>query len=109
MFILKRIKEINNATIGELYKDDKFVCYTLEDKTRPEKIKHETAIPAGDYSIIVNQSPRFKKRLPLLLNVPNFTGIRIHAGNYADNEKFLKNVLSNQNILTESKIRINVI
>lgn len=79
--LLKRIKEINNATLGELYINNKFVCYTLEDRVRSEKIKHETAIPSGTYNLIINQSVRFKKKLPLLLNVPNFTGIRIHAGN----------------------------
>ena len=28
-------------------------------------------------------SPRFEKKLPEILNVPGFTGVRIHAGNTA--------------------------
>ena len=42
---------------------------------------NETAIPAGTYEVIVNVSVKFKRTLPLLLNVPHFTGIRIHRGN----------------------------
>jgi len=75
------------CTIGSLYIDDKFECYILEDYDRlrfGQKKKYgETAIPAGTYEIVINYSPRFKKKLPLLKNVPGFTGIRIHAGNTA--------------------------
>ena len=68
-------------TIGKLYIDDIFECFTLEDIIRDVKIKGETAIPYGKYKVIINQSIRFKRALPLLLNVPNFEGIRIHTGN----------------------------
>jgi hypothetical protein len=69
------------STIGELHVDGKFECFTLEDAVRPVKIKGVTAIPAGVYEVVVNFSERFKRPLPLLLNVPNFDGVRIHAGN----------------------------
>jgi hypothetical protein len=78
---LKRKIEVNNAVIGQLFIDGKFVCYTLEDKIRDVKIKHETCIPPGKYPIVMTMSQRFKMVLPLLQNVPNFTSIRIHAGN----------------------------
>lgn len=69
-------------TIGELYIDGKYFCDTLEDVVRKgPKVMHETAIPAGTYEVILNMSPRFKKVLPRLLNVPEFDGILIHAGN----------------------------
>ncbi len=71
------------STIGKLYVDDQFECYTLEDKVRPVKIKGETAIPAGRYEVIINFSQRFGRMLPLFLNVPNFEGVRIHPGNTA--------------------------
>ena len=69
------------STIGELHVDGKFECFTLEDAVRPVKIKGLTAIPAGVYEVVVNFSQRFQRPLPLLLNVPNFDGVRLHAGN----------------------------
>lgn len=72
-----------NSTIGKLYVDDQFECYTLEDKVRPVKIKGKTAIPAARYEVIINHSQRFNRQLPLLLNVPDFVGVRIHPGNTA--------------------------
>lgn len=78
---LKRIFKGNQYTIGKLYIDGEYFCDTLEDVVRPEKIKNETAIPAGTYDVILNMSNRFKKILPLLLRVPNYEGVRIHSGN----------------------------
>ena len=78
---VKRLHRTQNSTIGELTIDGKFECYTLEDTERDIKIKGETAIPKGTYKVIINQSNRFKKLLPLLINVPNFEGVRIHPGN----------------------------
>ncbi|MEM7013391.1 MAG: DUF5675 family protein [Verrucomicrobiota bacterium] len=80
---LKRKIYTTESTIGELSVDGKFQCYILEDAVRPEKIKGETAIPAGSYGIIVTQSPRFGRLLPLLEDVPNYEGVRIHPGNTA--------------------------
>ena len=78
---IKRLYKSENSTIGEMTVDGKWECYTLEDKEREVKIKSETAIPKGTYKVIINKSNRFKKLLPLLLNVPNFEGVRIHPGN----------------------------
>jgi hypothetical protein len=78
---VKRLHKTENSTIGELLIDGVWECYTLEDKERDVKIKNETAIPKGTYKVIINQSNRFKRLLPLLLNVPNFEGVRIHSGN----------------------------
>lgn len=78
---LKRTYLLDNYTIGELYIEGEYYCDTLEDTVREEKIAGKTAIPYGKYEVIVNRSPRFKRDLPLLLDVPNFEGIRIHRGN----------------------------
>lgn len=78
---VKRLYKTNTSTIGELLIDGVFECYTLEDVEREVKVKSETAIPKGTYKVIINQSNRFKRLLPLLLNVPNFEGVRIHSGN----------------------------
>lgn len=55
---------------------------TLEDAVREgPKIPGETAIPVGRYRLVISQSVRFGRRMPEVLDVPGFTGIRIHAGN----------------------------
>ena len=82
---LKLIRKYPSAecTIGELYINDVFECYTCEDIERITKIKGQTAIPRGIYEVVITFSNRFKRPLPLLLNVSNFEGIRIHPGNTA--------------------------
>lgn len=82
------IRTVFNAksTFGELFVDGKYQCFVLEDTDRRleaggVKVYGKTAIPRGTYQIIVDRSQRFKRELPLLLDVPQFQGIRIHAGN----------------------------
>lgn len=69
------------STIGRLFVDNVFECYTLEDRVRPVKVKGTTAIDKGRYEVVVTFSNRFRKKMPLLVDVPNFAGVRIHAGN----------------------------
>lgn len=71
-------------TIGKLYLNGKYQCFILEDPVRVKKIHGETAIPSGRYKVIITWSKRFKRRLPLLLDVPNFEGVRMHSGNDVD-------------------------
>lgn len=76
-----------NSTIGSLFINGTFECFTLEDCVRAVKVPRLTAIPYGKYKVVITESVRFKRPLPLLLNVPNFTGVRIHTGNVdADTE-----------------------
>ena len=75
------------STIGELWLDGRFQCYTLEDTCRQKKIAGVTAIPAGHYQVTINFSEKFKRDMPLLLNVPNFDGVRIHWGNKAEDSE----------------------
>jgi len=79
--LIKRLHKTENSTIGELTINGRFECFTLEDREREIKIKGETAIPKGTYKVIINQSNRFKRLLPLLIGVKNFEGVRIHPGN----------------------------
>lgn len=77
--------EANN--IGDFFIDGKFFCYSLEDQIRysDKKVYGKTAIPDGRYKVILNRSNRFKRIMPLLIDVPNFSGVRIHGGNTAEN------------------------
>lgn len=82
LITVKRYDFKDTYTVGRLYIDDVYFCYTLEDKVRQgEKVNGQTAIPNGTYSVIIDLSTRFGKQLPHILNVPNFTGVRIHPGN----------------------------
>ena len=89
--VLTRIQFTPKFTIGFLTINGIFECFTCEDTVRERvgvpveqwKIKGETAIPYGRYKVIINMSPRFKRFLPLLIDVPGFTGIRIHIGNWS--------------------------
>lgn len=76
----------DERTIGSLYVNNVFECFTLEDRDRKleiggVKVKTKTAIPLGVYNVVITMSNRFKKLLPLVENVPQFEGIRIHPGN----------------------------
>ena len=66
-----------------------YLCDTLEPQWRDykngaRKIMGRSAIPEGRYAVVITYSPKLEQWLPLLLNVPKFSGIRIHAGNTAE-------------------------
>jgi len=98
--ILKRIAKRKTYTIGRLYireqvmdeylpgYEDHYFCDTLEPTWRDYangayKVKGRSAIPEGRYAVVISYSPKFGAWLPILLGVPKFEGIRIHAGNTA--------------------------
>lgn len=86
---LRLIREpsVNGATHGSLYVDGHWQCWSLEDQIRDVKIPKQTAIPPGTYPVRITPSARFERRTPELIDVPNFSAIRIHAGNtVADTE-----------------------
>jgi len=70
-----------DCTIGRMLVDGQFECYTLEDGIRTNKVAGETAIPEGRYPVKITYSNAFRRELPLVEGVRNFTGIRIHSGN----------------------------
>ena len=92
---LKLIRDIftDTETLGKLFIDDVFFCYTLEDRLRHLKdsdsveyiknikVQGKTAIPSGEYRVILSISNRFGRLMPEVLNVKGFAGIRIHGGN----------------------------
>lgn len=80
--ILNREEYTENSTIGQLTMGN-FVCYVLEDPVRKEKIYGSTAIPAGRYRIVPHFNYGWKRIMPMLEEVKNYTGIFIHPGNTA--------------------------
>lgn len=101
------------CTIGELLVDGVHECWTLEDVVRPagEKVYGETAIPYGKYHVVVTDSVRFQRPLPLVCGVPDFTGIRIHPGNTAADTHgcLLVGVHRQSNAITESRIAFDAL
>lgn len=91
-FILQRGQSKQGVTLSRLMLGEKFICDVLEDQVREIpgqsvdkwKVHGKTAIPAGTYEIIAQNSPRFGPDTLTLLNVPGFQYIRIHAGNSAE-------------------------
>ncbi len=80
-----------DATLGSIYINGHWACWTLEDSIREVigqpvetwKIDGRTAIPAGRYRLVIAPSKRFGRDTPRLLNVPGSQGILIHPGNRA--------------------------
>lgn len=68
-----------NYTIGKLFIDGVYECYTLEREVTQRDRK--PAIPEGSYKVIIDHSNRFGKDMPHVLDVPGYEGIRIHSGN----------------------------
>jgi hypothetical protein len=83
--LLERLQLDPDVTIGSLSIDGEWQCWTCEDTVRDlgVKVPGQTAIPFGSYPIDITFSQRFQRDLPLLMYVPNFSGVRIHPGNTA--------------------------
>lgn len=91
---LKLIRKNNTRDYceGRLYIDGSYYCDTLEDTCRVirnfrDKIVGRTAIPTGRYKVCWTKSPKFRRYLPEIFEVPWFSGIRIHAGNSAEDTR----------------------
>lgn len=74
-----------NYTIGSMFLNGEYFCDTIEDKYKDlslePKVDGETAIPFGNYNVVLSFSSKFKRALPRLMDVPFFEGILIRSGN----------------------------
>lgn len=120
---LVRIANRPTYCIGKLYIDGVWFSDVIEDTDRglddkmdekeilKRKIKGETAIPTGIYPIQITYSPKYKKMMPLLLNVKGYSGIRIHSGNTAKDTEGCLIVGKNKEVgkVLESRITYNAL
>jgi hypothetical protein len=106
------------STTGKLCVDGREECFILEDfdrgltqsmpldQIKKLKVPGQTAIPSGRYKVIIDMSNRFKRRLPLLLNVPGYAGVRMHPGNTAENTEgcLLPGVVRTKDFVSSSRV-----
>ena len=73
-----------NHTKSIIFVNDQFFCFGMEPENKfNNTIKGQRdLIPEGTYPIKLSKSPKFKRVLPEILDVPFNSGIRIHPGNY---------------------------
>ena len=81
----RRIK-FKSSILGILESEGK-TWYTLEPQWRnyakgEKKVAGKSAIPPGLYKLQKYYSPKHKRLVPMLCEVPNFQNVEIHIGNY---------------------------
>jgi hypothetical protein len=93
---VQRFSSNNESTLGVLFIDCDFQCYTIEDEFRSKKARGETRIPAGRYRITLRNEGGFHSRylqkfgadfhkgMLWIRDVPDFEYILIHIGNDDD-------------------------
>ena len=90
--MIRRFSFHDKFTKGEMLANGIHLGYTCEDVDRRlesggTKVVKETAIPRGRYRMIISYSNRFEKEMPEVIDVPQFSGVRIHGGNtHSDTE-----------------------
>lgn len=82
----------SSGLVFDITEGRKFLCYSLEDEYRNDKVKHETRVPAGTYQILLRKEGGFNARYAKkygdshkgmlhVQDVPGFQYILIHTGN----------------------------
>ena len=94
---IKRFSGGEEATLGLIFVESEFFCYSLEDQFNEPKVPGETRIPAGRYQIKLRNeggmTQRYAKRFGFhqgmlwLQDVPNFTFVYLHTGNNDDHSE----------------------
>ena len=100
-----------NHTKSIIFVNDQFFCFGMEPENKfNNTIKGQRdLIPEGTYQIILSKSPKFKRVLPEILNVPNNSGIRIHPGNFPSETSgcLILGTHFDENILFNSRKKVN--
>ena len=76
---LYRVSHYYNKRLDKLVERLHYICDTLENA--------DYLVPALIYKVQVTQSPRFKRLLPILIQVPGRSGIRFHRGSLPEHSK----------------------
>lgn len=119
---LMTIQKTEDTTLGVLFIEEEFQCFTLEDATRKTKVLGKTAIPEGTYEIHMRKGSPMAKAydekyseinhdgMLWLRKVPGFEFIYIHPGNnHTDTEGCIlvgDSVVLGQNVATIGRSRI---
>lgn len=82
--LMRRFFSNDTDTLGLMFIDSRFACFTLEDAYHEQKIYGKTRIPAGAYLLEVRNSPKFKRPMIYLVDVPNYIDVMIHMGNKSE-------------------------
>lgn len=117
--LVERMEQGTDYTIGKLYINGEFKCFTIEDEYRKVKVKGETRIPEGTYRVGTRWSPTFSPKtnheMLWVKDVPGFEFILIHTGNTDDDSSGCLIVgkrlgsLNNQRAVLDSKAAYNEI
>ena len=91
---VQRLNDDGRSTIGVMYINDKFQCFTLEDTYNEPKVYGKTRIPEGSYEVTLRHEGTMVKKyddkynghdgMLWLRNVDNFEYVYIHVGNDSD-------------------------
>lgn len=86
---LQRTRRKGKAIVGKM--TIPFSCFPIKEDEQDATVatleNADYIIPAGTYHLVRTFSPKFKKQLPLLEDVPDREGIRIHRGSIPEHSK----------------------
>lgn len=81
---IERLQASADTTLGSLFADDVWQCYTKEPRIRLDRafIAGESCLPAGWYNVSLTPSRRYGRVVPLLVSSPMTLhgGFRISVG-----------------------------
>jgi len=80
--VIKPYKKGDGFTLGECTIDSKFIAFSIERGWEDNK-RGISCIPAGVYTLKLEWSPRFRKKLWEIYGVPNRSETKFHAANFA--------------------------
>lgn len=117
-----RYSDNGESTLGLLFINEDFACYTLEDEKRAYKVHGDTRIPNGAYPVrlrteggfhyryLKKYGADFHKGMLHVQDVPGFEFILIHTGNTDDHTEgcLLLGDQANNNVIKDGFVGSSV-